>query len=561
MLDGFRISGYRSFGADPIDIPDLQRVNVFIGKNNCGKSNILRFIHLLSAFSRPQRHNEVPPRLDPMLDYALGTPSRSITYGLQIKKNGFTNDIFQKISEPFGSSWQTIFPTSPDEIWLDFHLDGNGKPVEHGITSIANNVVRYLSSGRQQELTRVLCHYTGGGDEQRGRDIALALHALAKPTIDVHIVDAFRKISEAGGDRMTGSGLIKELRKLQSPQLADYAIGKARFATIVGFLQSILGEPKASLEIPADKDEIYVTLNDRVLPLESLGTGIHELIIMASAVTLVNRVIFCIEEPEIHLHPELQKKFIAYISNKTNNQYLIASHSNSFFDLPGVNIYSCNLREGHTYCSLVSAAQDKHDLLRSMGYRPSDLLQTNYVIWVEGPSDRLYINHWIHAKAPDLVEGLHYSIMFYGGRLLSHLSYDDNDVADFVKLARLNRSACIVFDSDKDGAHSRINNTKRRVKDEFERNSCAAWVTNGRTVENYIPESLFNDAVLSVHPKTYKKITWSRFGDLTRLRNDKVIDKVAVARFITSKAANFSMLDLGVSIDRLVTEISKSNSV
>ena len=144
---------------------------------------------------------------------------------------------------------------------------------------------------------------------------------------------------------------------------------------------------------------------------------------------------------------------------------------------------------------------------------------------------------------------------------MSHLSYDDHDVEDFVKLARLNRSACIVFDSDKDSAYGRINHTKHRVKEEFERNSCITWVTNGRTIENYIPENLFNVAVSNVHPKTYKKIKWSRFGDLTRLRKDKVVDKVAVARFITNTSADFSMLDLGASIDRLVADISKSNSV
>jgi len=41
MLDGLRISGYRRFWEDSAGIPDLQRVNVFIGKNNCGKSNVL----------------------------------------------------------------------------------------------------------------------------------------------------------------------------------------------------------------------------------------------------------------------------------------------------------------------------------------------------------------------------------------------------------------------------------------------------------------------------------------------------------------------------------------
>jgi hypothetical protein len=36
-----------------------------------------------------------------------------------------------------------------------------------------------------------------------------------------------------------------------------------------------------------------------------LGTGIHELTILAAAVTLVDKAVFCIEEREIHLHPEL----------------------------------------------------------------------------------------------------------------------------------------------------------------------------------------------------------------------------------------------------------------
>jgi AAA15 family ATPase/GTPase len=47
MIDGFSIAGYRSFGPDEVKIEDLSRVNVFIGKNNCGKSNILRFLSLI----------------------------------------------------------------------------------------------------------------------------------------------------------------------------------------------------------------------------------------------------------------------------------------------------------------------------------------------------------------------------------------------------------------------------------------------------------------------------------------------------------------------------------
>ncbi len=560
MLDGFEISGFRSFGGEPAVISDLQRVNIFIGKNNCGKSNILRFINILSGFLKQQGPSVQTPKLDPMLDFAYGTTSKEVTYCLQIKRGGFTDEVFQNIAVPFGDAWTKIFANHPDSIRLCFHLTKDCKPTEKSIKRIKDKILQNCDNNLQQQLTSSLCNYTGGSSDQRATDISKVIHTKAQMSISVHMIDAFRKISDGEGDPLTGAGLIKELRKLQSPQLEVYDSGKARFSKIVDFLRSILGEQEAALEIPAEKDEIYVTLNGMILPLDSLGTGIHELIIMAAAVTLVDDAIFCVEEPEIHLHPELQKKFVEYIRSNTNNQYLISSHSNAFFDLPGVNIYRCRLQDGTTRCDLVSEAKERHALLRDLGYRPSDLLQSNYIIWVEGPSDRLYFKHWIQAKAPELTEGLHYTIMFYGGRLLAHLCYDNPEVEDFVTLARLNRSACIVIDSDKDKTHSRINRTKRRVKNDFERNSCLTWVTNGRTIENYIPESDYNEAVAKIHPKTKRHIKWSRFGNLTHLRKDKMIDKVAVAKAICQGTPDFSKLDLNSMLDRLIREIRNQNS-
>ena len=87
-------------------------------------------------------------------------------------------------------------------------------------------------------------------------------------------------------------------------------------------------------------------------------------------------------------------------------------------------------------------------------------------------------------------------IMFYGGRLLSHLSYDslpadeDSLVTDFISLARLNRNAAIVIDSDRETAEGALNRTKERIREEFERESCLVWITDGRMIENYLPASL-----------------------------------------------------------------------
>jgi hypothetical protein len=150
--------------------------------------------------------------------------------------------------------------------------------------------------------------------------------------------------------------------------------------------------------------------------------------------------------------------------------------------------------------------------------------------------------------------------MFYGGRLLSHLSYDDPLVDDFIRLSCLNRNACIVVDSDRKTAHSPINETKRRVVKDFQSYGCLAWVTKGRTIENYIPEPVLNQAIVKVHPKTHCPLNWERFADLTRIRQDKIIDKVAVARAATESKADFSMLELDNIIKALIDRIRKYNT-
>jgi len=107
-------------------------------------------------------------------------------------------------------------------------------------------------------------------------------------------------------------------------------------------------------------------------------------------------------------------------------------------------------------------------------------MQANSIIWVEGPSDRIYINNWIKSVDSELIEGIHYSIMFYGGRLLSHLSADDESIEEFILLRRLNRHISVVIDSDRTKKGERINKTKSRVCKEFDKGPGFAWVTQGR---------------------------------------------------------------------------------
>ena len=192
------------------------------------------------------------------------------------------------------------------------------------------------------------------------------------------------------------------------------------------------------------------------------------------------------------------------------------------------------------------------------------------MIWVEGPSDRVYLNYWLKAHSPELVEGINYSIMFYGGRLFSHLTALDKDIEneagdDLISVRKLNRNTVIMFDSDKDRPRARINSTKQRLKNEFNSGAGFAWVTKGREVENYLNFDKVEESVTTVHPSAsnlVKKGEWENLLKYKKNRSteERIANKVKVARhYVEHNPADLNILDLRERMDQLVGFIHTAN--
>lgn len=572
FLDGLGVAGYRSFGEELEFIGPLAKVNLIAGQNNSGKSNVLRFINYmlpqaLAGATTGKGHTDAP---DPLDQHQPTRPAMRFAFGIRIG-----GDLHSRItdgiaggSEQARHEFERVLDALADGsgmAWICFRW-GHDRERELVLDPewLAGPVAA-TPSGSWDVLSQLLTS-SRGGLEHNVKATIRALFRNHVTTVPVAFVPAVRDIGREGeGTELTGADLIQRLAVRQNPPYSEWGRYKHQFESINRFLRTVTGVDNAELEIPNDRDTIHVTLGAQVLPLENLGSGIHEVTMLAAWATLFENQIVCIEEPELHLHPLLQRKLLAHLAAHTSNQYFITTHSAHLLDSPGCSVSHVRHDDGHSRISNATTDTHRVELCADLGYRSSDLLQANAVIWVEGPSDRLYIRHWLEAVEPDLIEGVHYSLMFYGGRLLSHLSASDVEVDDFIGLRRINQWLSVVIDSDRKRAGGQINATKRRVRDEVNGGPGMAWVTKGREIENYVNPMVMSAAIAKSHPSAaartigsfgqYVDATWIRVGGKTRS-----MDKLKVAHHVVAEPPDLSVLDLRRNISALANFVVTANS-
>jgi hypothetical protein len=571
VLYGFTISNFRNFGRDEQWISPLGRVNIFVGTNNSGKSNVLRYIKRVVAQTlNPQRGNTTVS-LQP-IDRPVG--------GGQPERVRFWATFPPVDLLSSTHTWQTGWTEAFSKLGL---LDETRKFIQlevptSGISggTFYTGPVPKADQEIQQAFYRIWSLVTsssgGGFDQHWFREVINRITAKSLAAVDCYYIPSFRHIPTRMGDfadefsSATGDDhLIDRLAGLAYPSYTEQK-KKEDFEKLRRFVATIIDDPEVVIEIPADRQTVNVRTSGSFLPIEALGSGIHEVFILASEIVSRPYETILLEEPEAHLHPTLQRRLMQFIMEETTNQIFITTHSATVIDTPGSQLFEIRNEDG-AHLRPITTGQQRFTACRELGFRASDLIQTNAVVWVEGPSDRIYVKAWLKDRAPHLEEGLHYSIMFYGGKLLSHLTAEDESLADFIQLLPICRSPSILIDSDKSGGNSNIRTTKLRIAHEFETLEAPCWITSGREIENYYSYDDRLAAVQAVHENVAnlvggrsrydKPITFTRSGSSAEI----VADKIAIANYLTEHAAVAVEVDeFSRNIDRLVTHITQANS-
>lgn len=239
---------------------------------------------------------------------------------------------------------------------------------------------------------------------------------------------------------------------------------------------------------------------------------------------------FLIEEPDTYLHPGLQRRFVDYLASRTvphsagdppHHQFLVATHSPYIINAVAERWRDhgpddprrpklFQMRRGPAGVTVedLEGLDDRWSALAALGHRPSDVLLPNGIIWVEGPSDAIYLKHWLTKYAREsqpsyeIVWGRDAEVMWYGGSQWKHLAHrvprlwkgmEEEDRRALVDLLTMNRNCAVVIDRDKDPPGLEGNKgqapNKLAVKKclEAARPPRLVWVTGPECIEGFVP--------------------------------------------------------------------------
>jgi AAA15 family ATPase/GTPase len=453
-------SNYVVNGSKPLS--PLSPVNIFIGSNNCGKSRLLRSLFSLNYFKYKTNHynalsyHDFLMKINPEFQFAFTNISRPVTEVGSISIKYIENKLRDQ-----------------DPNFID-----SKNPIYNVAEYILQTLINiYKTTHKQFEMyTYEICNI---GEKYKHEFDALNINTKLGDEKRYYIpvlrgmrpLDVEEQHKNFYGDRTkwdyfkNNDSLTEKMQIFTGLELyqslKEKLLGEPEERQLVkefeDFLSVSFFESKSVTLIPKEKSPKVVHIkigNEPQYPIYELGDGLQNLIICTFNIfTEKERCLFFIEEPDMFMHPSLQRSFLEVLSKFDQHQYFITSHSNHFLDMTidfaNISIFHFSKHED-TQPQFHIRPSSPHDrqILLDLGVRNSSVFITNATIWVEGITDRLYLKAYMkkyidelkysdpekHRELIKLKEDYHYSFVEYQGANLTHWSFDPDEDDDEYKI-------------------------------------------------------------------------------------------------------------------------------
>lgn len=522
----------------------LNHVNIFAGPNNAGKSALILALRRLGAI----QSTETPSSWHDVADRGFEEAHVRVKLGRR--------DILARLQSRSGAA------TPVD--------DGSAR-VAASLRETSNEPIAHVRMNRRDRIL------LGPADLAWVQVLAL----LPVVVLPDHRQPTWPLAAVATPANRTATGVDEVREEIVDanqvlPTLKAWRRSGPQWQAFLSHAAALLGR-KVVLPRDLDEDGFVVYLGDQIpaisYRIEDLGAGVLELLTVALALARYEGGLLLYEEPEQHLHPRVQRLVVQHLVKQCRQgswQAVVSTHSNHILDVDerdGVSIFLVNEAP---YGERRVRRAPIHGMLDSLGVRASSLNEPNAVIWVEGPSDAIYVRYFLHSANPELVEYRDFTFGFLGGSLLDHASaaMDPPGITDsLLALFRVHPGSCIVVDSDRDAPEAPMGKpyAKRFVEEANEHGwGDRVWITAGREMENYL-----TDAVLESVGRCTSSLrepsgaAFLPFEDRVRraggtLRGGKVKFAKAAVAYMTTNAATDWLHPLGLraQIDRLAKFIA-----
>ncbi|MBY0015019.1 ATP-dependent nuclease [Bacillus cereus] len=177
--------------------------------------------------------------------------------------------------------------------------------------------------------------------------------------------------------------------------------------------QKLVGHQALSIEIKVERTDIIhlhetkikdhdilsASSDENSFDIQTSGTGMQSLLIIAILEAYIKHntteqdFILIIEEPEVYLHPSLQRKIVNILKEiSSSNQVFISTHSPIVVSQLKSEDLVCIKKESGITEKLDS---DSGFIINELGIRPDDIFQHTKILFVEGPDDKKLIRSLI----------------------------------------------------------------------------------------------------------------------------------------------------------------------
>ena len=200
--------------------------------------------------------------------------------------------------------------------------------------------------------------------------------------------------------------LAAKLSRISNPSFPGHEKYRDTCIAILGFMVTAI--PSEGGQRPG----IYLP-NRETLPIDQMGEGVANIVMLLADLALSEGKLFLIEEPENDLHPKALKALLELITaSSTTNQFAISTHSNIVLrhlgSVPDSKVYEITSVAGQipveAKIRLVEpTAQARLEVLRDLGYSFSDFeLWDGWLFLEEASAERIVRDYLIPWFVPTL---------------------------------------------------------------------------------------------------------------------------------------------------------------